>query len=50
MIVSINEQTFVQEVLASDKPVIVHFWAPWCGLCRAIEPILATFQSRWEDE
>ncbi|MEB3292033.1 MAG: thioredoxin domain-containing protein [Synechococcales bacterium] len=36
----INDQKFTQEVLNSDAPVLVHFWAPWCGLCRLIEPAL----------
>lgn len=36
----INEQAFKNEVLQSPTPVLVHFWAPWCGLCRLVEPIL----------
>jgi thioredoxin 1 len=36
----INEQAFASEVLQSSTPVLVHFWAPWCGLCRMIEPML----------
>jgi thioredoxin 1 len=38
----INEQAFTSEVLQSSIPVVVHFWAPWCGLCRMIEPYLHT--------
>ncbi len=36
----ISEQAFINEVLESSTPVLVHFWAPWCGICRMIEPAL----------
>jgi len=48
-VLSVNERTFSQEVLDSSTPVLVDFWAPWCGLCRIIHPIIQEFQSDWGD-
>jgi len=40
MISVVNEANFKQVVLEADQAVLVHFWTPWCGLCRLTEPIL----------
>ena len=38
----VNETNFHQEVIENSRPVLVHFWTPWCGLCRLINPMLET--------
>ena len=47
---AVTEDTFEQEVLASDKPVIVDFWAEWCGPCHAVSPVLEKIAEERGDE
>ena len=47
--ISVNKNNFNQEVLNSDKPVLMDFWAPWCGPCRMVVPLVEEIAKEHSD-
>jgi thioredoxin 1 len=46
----VTEGTFEEEVLKSDKPVIVDYWAEWCGPCRMVAPVLEEIATEYAEK
>lgn len=47
---NITKDNFEQEVLHSDKPVLIDFWANWCGPCRMLSPVISEIAEEYKDK
>ena len=48
-IVHISDESFEEEVLQSERPVLIDYWAEWCGPCKMIAPVLEEFATEFSD-
>lgn len=49
-IIHVSDESFEQEVLQSEKPVLIDYWAEWCGPCKMIAPVLDEVASEYSDK
>jgi len=49
-IIHVSDDSFEQEVLQSEKPVLIDYWAEWCGPCKMIAPVLEEVASEYADK
>lgn len=49
MALVVTDQTFEEEVIKSSQPVLVDIWAPWCGPCRMVEPVVESLSEKYKD-
>ena len=49
-IIHVSDESFEQEVLKSDKPVLIDYWAEWCGPCKMIAPVLDEVAGEYADK
>lgn len=49
-VASVTDSTFAQEVLESSLPVLVDFWAPWCGPCRVVAPVVDEISQQYSEQ
>jgi thioredoxin 1 len=48
-VIEINDPQFEEEVMSADKPVLVYFWASWCGPCRLVSPSISALAEQYGD-
>lgn len=49
-VTEVTEKTLKEYIASSDTPVLVEFWAPWCGPCRKVEPVINEIAEQYEDQ
>ncbi|HEY56430.1 MAG TPA: thioredoxin [Dehalococcoidia bacterium] len=48
MVIDVSDQTFESEVIKSSLPVLLDLWAPWCGPCRMVAPVIESLEAKYD--